>query len=161
MWPFKRKRTVGSGTQENGIASGPGSITPASRDDFECWLATMDDFLEEFLAEFPAAERARLDYSAESLDIVEAWILNTYPSSEAAAAPTESQRLNRVACYVGEVFRKKLGTKWDIRLDDPSYVFYGMPIIVGRRVDDCPLTLVTAAANRRTGKYLRTVLENS
>lgn len=132
-----------------------------TRDDFETWLASMDDFLEEFLLEFPEADRARLDYSRESLDLVEAWILRTYASSAEAIRSTESQRVNRAACYVGEVFRKTLGCKWDIRLDDPKFVFHGLPILAGTRVSTCPLTLVTAAASRRTSSFLQNVLQHS
>jgi hypothetical protein len=137
------------------------SHTRKARDDFEEWLASMFVFLDEFLLEFDETERQRLDYSPESLDVVEAWILRTYASSSAAAEPKESRRVNSAACYVGEVFRKTLNSKWDIELDDPSFVFFGMPIIASDKVSECPLTLITAAADRRTGIYLRTVLFNS
>ncbi len=121
----------------------------------------MDDFLEEFEAEFREEDRERLDFSPESLDLVEAWILKTYTDMDAMLRPTESHRVNRVACYVGETFRKTLGGKWDIRLDDPSFAFHAMPLVTGANDPECPLTLVTAAADRRTGNYLRTVLQNT
>ncbi len=132
----------------------------ANRDEFEYWLASMDDFLEQFIAQFPEEDQLRLDYSPSSLDIVEAWILNSYPNTNAMLSLSESQAVNRAACYVGETFRKKMEGKWDIRLDDPIYAYYSMPIIIWEKDPECPLTLVTAAADRRTGSYLRTVLEN-
>lgn len=133
----------------------------AARDNFESWLASMDEFLEEFIVEFPPEDQRRLDYSPSSLDVVEAWILKTYNDTEAMLAKSASQIVNRAACYVGETFRKVLGGKWDIRLDDPDFVFHAMPIISRSKSIECPLTLVTAAADRRTGCYLRTVLQNS
>ncbi len=134
-----------------------------TRDDFEHWLASMDDFLEQFIAQFPREDQFRLDYSPSSLDIVEAWILKTYADTDAMLAKSESQAVNRAACYVGETYRKNRGGKWDIRLNDTSFVFNGVPILTDPQstIPHCPLTLVTATADRRTGSYLRTVLENS
>ncbi|MBR9802739.1 hypothetical protein GYB59_14085 [bacterium] len=134
----------------------------SQRNNFEHWLVLMDDFLELFIARFPQEERALLDFTPESLDIVEAWILRTYADMDEMLAPEEAQTVNCVACYVGETYCKHLGAKWDIRLDDPSFAFYGIPILVNSEDStiDCPLTLVTASADRRNGQYLRTVLEN-
>lgn len=132
-----------------------------TRDDFEHWLASMDDCLEQFIAQFPPRDQHRLDYSPSSLDIVEAWILRVYADTDAMLARSEAQAVNRAACYVGETFRKVLGGKWDIRFDDPNFVYHAMPIITRANDPECPLTLVAAAADRRTGNYLRMVLENS
>ena len=132
-----------------------------TRYDFENWLASMDDCLEQFIAQFPQKEQVLLDYSPSSLDAVEAWILRTYSDADAMLASSERQAVNRAACYIGETFRKVLRGKWDIRLDDPTFAYYSIPIITGASDPECPLSLVTAAADRRTGTYLRMVLENS
>ena len=132
-----------------------------TRDDFEYWLFSMNDFLEQFIAQFPEEDQSSLDYSPSSLDVVEAWILKTYLDTDAMLSSSESQAVNQAACYVGETFRKALGGKWDIQLDDPTYAYHSMPIISGTNISECPLTLVTAVADRRTGNYLRTVLENA
>ena len=132
----------------------------SNRDDFEHWLISMDEFLEEFLTEFSKEEQNRLNYTLESLDIVEARILELYPNMKAMLVPSESQRVNLIACYVGETIRKNLGGKWDIRLKDPKFAFHGMPILIGPYDPECPLSLATASADRRTGIYLRTVLAN-
>src|SRR5437868_12085685 len=46
----------------------------AKQDDFEYWLADMDDALERFCAQLPEAVRAKLDYSQASLDVLEGWM---------------------------------------------------------------------------------------
>jgi hypothetical protein len=136
-----------------------GSFT--SREDFEYWLATIDAFLEEFKEKFPAAERGKLDFTPESLDVVEAWILSTYADTDDMLRSSESRRVNGAACYVGEVFRKIGNGKWTVNLEDRDFAYYGMPIIAAPRKDaECPLTVVTTAADRRTGKFLRTLLNN-
>lgn len=130
------------------------------REDFEYWLASMDDFLEDFVSEFPEDQKCLLDFSPESLDVVEKWILSYYEDTKAALVKPESQRVNNAACYVGEVFRKTHGGKWTIRLDDPKFAFYALPVLSAGKKTECPLSLVTASADRRTGTYLRMVLEN-
>lgn len=76
----------------------------------------------------------------------------------------QNQLVNGAACYIGEIFRKALGGRWDIELGDPDYVYFGVPILRGlggsTNESECPLSLATASADRRTGNYLRTVLEN-
>lgn len=134
------------------------------REEFEYWLAHMDDFLEAFLAERPVDIRRRLDFGGPSLDVAEALILETFPDTKSMLEPGRKPELNALACYIGETFRRNLGGKWDIRLHDPKFAFFGLPILVGGRnqgVDRCPLTLATATADRRTGKYLRSVFENA
>ena len=134
-----------------------------SRDDFEYWLADMDDALDRFFEALPEPLRAKLDYSPESLDALEGWILARYPNTESMLEPSESRILDGLARYIGETFRKHIGGRWDIRLDDPKYVFHGLPELTGfseRPTPVAPITLATATADRRDGAYLRTILEN-
>lgn len=135
----------------------------STREDFEYWLANMDDFLESFLAGQPEEIRRRLDFTGPSLDVVEAIILRTYPDIKSMLEAGQSRAVNELACYIGETLRKSLGGKWDIRLDDPKFVYAGLPILVDgpfRSLIECPLTLATATSDRRKGNYLRTIFEN-
>jgi hypothetical protein len=134
------------------------------RDDFEYWLADMDDALERFFQKLPPAVRSKLDFSPESLDVLEGWILENYASTDDLLKPEAKEPVDDLARYVGEVYRKTLGGIWDIRLDDPKYAYYGLPELTGFSEKPSPIaphTLVTASADRRTGVYLRTVLENT
>jgi hypothetical protein len=135
-----------------------------SRDDFECWLANMDDVIESFLASQPEELRLQMDFGPHSLDVVESMILKTYSDTDSMLDASQSQLVNALSCYIGETFRKLLGGKWDIRLDDPKFAFAGLPILVGganQSAPRCPLTLATSTADRRKGTYLRTILENA
>jgi hypothetical protein len=132
------------------------------RDRFELWLMDMDDALERFMDQVPEV-REKLDYSAESLDVLEKWLLERYPTFEAIIADSEKDMLDGMARYVGETFRKNLGGIWDIVLDDPKNVWYRLPIVTGFPGQGAPLspvTMTTAAADRRTGTYWRTILQN-
>lgn len=134
-----------------------------ARSDFEGWLAVMDDAIDELMDGLPADVRARLDYSSGSLDVLEAWLLRAYPSYEALTDDAAAETLDGAARYVGETFRRELGGRWDIELDNAQDVNFLVPALTGFKGGDAalsPITLVSAAADRRTGTYLRTVLEN-
>ena len=132
-----------------------------TRDDFEYWLADMDDALDRFLASIPASVASHLDYSKPSLDVLEGWLLEKYTSHTSILRASESAFLDGASRYVGETFRHVLGGRWDIRLDDPKYVYYAMPQLTDfapKTTPVCPSALTTAALNRRTGAYLSQTL---
>ena len=133
------------------------------RKQFEGWLDFMDGALGRFLMNLPAEIESRLDFSPQSLNVLESWILNKYPSTQAMTEPDQTITLDALARYIGETFRKVLGGYWDIQLDEPDLVYFSLPIITGFKGGlgyDCPITLATATANRRTGTYLYSVLQN-
>jgi hypothetical protein len=132
-------------------------------EEFEFWVFYMEDVLDDFLNWLPRDVSERLDYSFQSLDILESWLLSLYPSTEAMLEFGQSEIVDAAARYVGKIYRKAIDGKWDVILDEPDNVYYRFPILRDKNeghVQDCPLSLTTASADRRTGNYLRTVLEN-
>lgn len=132
--------------------------------DFEHWIFDMDDALESFFALLPHTVKAGLDFSTASLDTLEKWILEMYPDISDIQKPEEEFVLDGLVRYVGETFRKELGGQWRIQFDNPKYAHYGLPELTGlsaRSTPICPQLLVTASIHRRTGNYLRTVLDNA
>jgi hypothetical protein len=131
-------------------------------EDFQYWLIHMDDALDEFMSSLPEDVRAKLDFSIDSLTDVENLILNRYKTPEEMIAPGETSTLDGFARYIGETIRKNVGGSWQLRLDDPKYVYYGLPQITGyseRPTPVSPIAMATTAAARRTGSYLRGVVE--
>jgi hypothetical protein len=136
-------------------------MNQATREDFESWLVDMDDALERFLDALPGEVSARLDYSPASLDVLEKWILDRYESTNQMLPASEATTVDGLARYIGETFRKAIGGRWGIRLDDPKYVFCGLPEIIGyseKPTSLCPISLATASADRRSSKYLSGIL---
>lgn len=132
------------------------------QDQFQNWLAHMDDALAEFSGRLPAALKEGLDYTPASLDRLEAFLLERYPSVQAIKAEPEPY-LDGASRYVGEVFRRNIGGRWRIRTDDPKYVYAGLPELTFLKERDtpaCPIKLVPTALARRTGTFLSTVFEN-
>lgn len=139
-----------------------GDESPLSRRDmFEYWLIHMPFALDEFLDSFPDDIRQVLDYSVESLDVLEKWILDKYPSGEAML--DDRYVWDKIGRYIGTTFRKHIGGKWDIELDNPNKAFFRIPILVDHKgphnVNICPFALATASANRRSLGFLRSALE--
>jgi hypothetical protein len=132
-------------------------------DDFNFWVADMDDALDSFKASLPADVAAQLDYTPASLDALEHWLLDTYASSEETQEAGQTANMDGAARYFGETFRKTMGGYWDIDLDNQKNVYFGVPVVTGYKEKStplCPLWMVGAATHRRTGTSLRTILQN-
>lgn len=132
-------------------------------DQFQMWLMDMTDAITRFRQSVPDNIGARLDFSPNSLAAIEEFALATYPTVADAKKKTEAKLVDGMARYVGQVFRKHLGGKWTINFADKKNAFYGLPQLTdmdGQKTQVCPLTLVTASLDRRTGKFIRTVFDN-
>jgi hypothetical protein len=107
-------------------------------ENFQHFLFEMDDILESFLGEAEVAGFT-LDYSLNSLSSLEQFML-------AQPKLAEDTRLqNRAARYLGEVFWKNVGGKWDLFLEDPKNLFYRLPVINGysdRDIEFCPIHII-------------------
>jgi hypothetical protein len=132
------------------------SIT--SRQQFDAWRASIDDYVHDFLAWLPPETGKAMDFAPASLDVLEAWLLKRYPNIDSMLVPEEAFVLNGLACYIGETIRRSAGGRWTINLEDPKMVYYGMPVLVdvpGQFGPKSPAALATTAADRRTGHFLR------
>jgi hypothetical protein len=125
------------------------------RDDFETWLFSIDDELEEFLQSVSTDFAEKLNYSLDSLLEIEAYILEQYDSIDEIMKASNKRALDRLSIYVGESIRKSIGGNWDIELDDSEDVFYKLPVLRHPKFGtECPLTLVTACIDRKKGDYI-------
>ncbi len=129
-----------------------------SREDFQIWLASDVEVRDELYALMPSDPGRDM----ASLDEVEAFLLARFPDPDAALALEHRAVLDAVARHIGLVMVLALGeASWDIDLDDPDNVYYRLPIV---RMEDgseeCPLTMATAALDRRHPGYLRGVAES-
>lgn len=131
----------------------------ATRDDFELWLFQMDDRLADFLKTLPADVSKSLDYSLASIAELEKWLLRRYRNIQAILQDSEKATLDQAACYVGETIRKNIGGTWDIDQADEANAFHCIPVVEEKgRWTECPVTLVTASVDRRTGRYMSDVI---
>lgn len=131
-------------------------------EDFQYWLSNMDDALEQFFESIPKELSSICDYSVESLDYLERYLIDKYASVEAIKEQSEAIFIDGVSRYLGETYRKNLGGGWSISYKDPKDVNYALPALdlPGWGTKFCPLLYVTAAKDRNIGIFWSTVLKN-
>ena len=146
-------------------------MTEKTRDErfdlFQYWLMDLPDTLNRFIDSKPLYIRDQLDYSIESLDIIEKYLLSKYSHNNEIIQEPADILNGYYSIYVGETFRKVLRDKtdrdpntWKIELDDVDYAFYNLPIIKVGAYTGCPRTLVTACLDRKKGNYFSEILMN-
>ncbi|NEJ19495.1 hypothetical protein GR247_04825 [Rhizobium leguminosarum] len=130
---------------------------------FEVWLIHMDDAIQNLINSLPNELGSRLDYSPESLDSLEAWLLEKYSSVQDELSEQSNPIIDGASRYVGETLRKNLGGTWFINNTDENLLYFGVPQLQnmrGQRIQISPLAMVTTSLDRRRGSYLRMILTN-
>ena len=142
---------------------------PYTKDNFDDWIFFLSDKMDYFTGEFAREQGLALDYSPESLDALENWLLGKYEKSMDLVEDKEpyghDYRLaDLCGIYVGEVYRRQLGGTWYMILDQPKNAYYKLPSLrYETRTGPyyiCPVTLGTACIQRKRGDYMRWVLGN-
>jgi hypothetical protein len=133
-----------------------------NENDFAEWLTFMGDRMDELFSELPPHIVQLLDYTPRSLTVLENWLMSKYKSPD-DIPDADKYFIDKVACYVGQTFRKNLSSKWKwaIDLNNQESVYYGLPVIqMAGKAPVCPLLWTTACLDRRRGTYMETILNN-
>jgi hypothetical protein len=133
-------------------ADGFAALRLHSDAEFQAWLARDLEAREE-LYELIGHEPG---IGPQSLDDLEAFLLRRYPGPDDALRLDQRAVTDAAARHTGLVLVLGIaGAAWDIDLTDTDDAYYRLPVV---RLPDgsaeCPLSLVTAALDRRTGDYL-------
>ena len=76
----------------------------------------------------------------------------------------QKKLLDYITIYIGETFRKYIGGKWYIDLENKKNVFYSMPVLTDKTYRGLlyvsPMTYATACISRNKGNYISTILLN-
>ena len=107
-----------------------------TRENFEEWIILIPFKMEYFTDIFARENNLKLDYSMESLDELEKWILSNYKDAEGLIK--DKKMLDYLTVYIGETFRKYKGV-----------------------TSKSPLTYATACISRNKGDYISTILRNN
>lgn len=94
-----------------------------AQDEFEEFLFEMDDVLDDLVAD-AGSKGFGFDFSLESLDAFEEYL----SSLRREGQPRDFLR-TRGGRYLGEVFRKTFGGRWELCLKSPKYLYYGLPVL--------------------------------
>ena len=134
-----------------------------TQEDFQEWIFYISDKMDYLTEEFAKEQSLTLDYSMESLDVLEVWILNHFDDAKELIA--EGQLLDYLTIYIGETFRKYIGGKWFIDLENKKNAYFSMPVLTDPSykgvVYKTPMTYATACISRKKGNYISTILKNN
>ena len=129
----------------------------ATNHDYQVWSVFRHDYIHNFIVTLSVEDQKALDFSIEALNIVEAWLLNKFPNLEAFFEGNDEPDLDGIMCYIGETFRKNLGGKWGINLDNPDEDYYQIPVIINSEnvliPIISPLHIMIKAINKHMGSY--------
>ncbi len=137
-------------------------MSKITRDIFDGWLTFMDNYIEDFKSQLPKQVSEKMDYSSDSLDVVESWILGQYSTPELLFAEKQNTPINGIICYVGETFRINLSGIWQLHSEELDHPFNGLPIVEGfsnTPLSICPSNLIAETIQRRVGWYMRATLK--
>ncbi|WP_455062856.1 hypothetical protein [Prevotella fusca] len=133
-----------------------------TQENFQDWIFFISDKMEYFTGEFAKENGLVLDYSIKSLDELEGWILSNFKHHNDLIA--QKKLLDYITIYIGETFRKYIGGKWYIDLENKKNVFYSMPVLTDKTyrglLHVSPMTYATASISRNKGNYISTILLN-
>ena len=87
-----------------------------TQENFQDWIFFISDKMEYFTGEFAKENGLVLDYSIKSLDELEGWILSKFKHHDELIA--QKKLLDYITIYIGQTFRKHIGGKWHIDLEN-------------------------------------------
>lgn len=137
---------------------------------FQEWLEAMhprlsrfEDFLlpQNIIHEDGTQEPFRRDYSRESLEQLEQFVLDRWPTQDAFIEESDTDFIDGAVRYIGETLLRPYGGGWHIN-DDPKFDNDGRPYLRLDTLDRTPITpffLLTALLKRRTGRELTRVFD--
>ena len=132
-----------------------------TQEDFQEWIFQIEFKMDYFTSEFAQEQNLTLDYSMQSLDDLEAWLLTHYDNHHILME--DKKLLDYLTIYIGETFRKHLGGKWFIDLKNKKNAYYSMPVLTDPsyrgEVYIASMTFATACISRKDGQYISRILE--
>ena len=133
-----------------------------SKENFKEWISCIPDKMDRFTHEFAGNNHLILDYTMASLNDLERWILDNFNDHNDLIA--QKELLDHLTIYIGQTFKKYIGGKWFIDLENKKNVYYSMPVLTDETYIGetfvAPMTFATACISRNKGNYISTILLN-
>ncbi|PTM54781.1 hypothetical protein [Desmospora activa] len=149
----RKLETVNRKEEQEGLNYDP------NHPELQSFLAKRDRELQWFFSSIPAEIAQQLDFSPQSLSVLEQWMLNRYPDAE--STKEDYKWMEPIQVYLGETFRKELGGQWFYCAEE-EHPFAGFHILDAFYDHPDPLfpgDLIITCLMRRTGSYLEDILD--
>jgi hypothetical protein len=134
------------------------------RASFLAWMSEMEAVTNQLFTLVGPAVAARLTFTVDSLDVLEAWLLHTFLNYHELLSPENAAAYDGAARYYGEVLRRAVGGEWVPCLESKRSSNYGYPTVdnyPGRGARIMPHFCITATIDRRQGNYLSSIVKRA
>ena len=125
------------------------------RENFIEWTTFIEDRVDEWSVNAPKEIVESLDYSPESLKVIESYILSTF-NIESVSNIENKNAIDAVISYYGETLRRNLpNSTWLLDLDDEDNIYFNLPSIktpIGFPIS--PYSLIKRVINKNKGTFL-------
>lgn len=134
-----------------------------TKESFESWLKEIPTKLKSITGDFAKTNKLKLDFSIESLDALENWILKQY--DVATDLREEEDMLDLIALYVGETYMKHAGGEWYVDAENDKSVYYQKLGIQYKEEGESAFrstrALSTACISRKKGNLISSTLRKT
>jgi hypothetical protein len=125
------------------------------RENFIEWTTFIEDRVDAWSVNIPKQVAELLDYSSESLKVIESYILSNF-SLEFVSDEKNKLETDAVISYYGETLRRNLpNSTWYLDLDDESNIDFNLPSIrtpIASPIS--PYLLIKRIINKNKGTFL-------
>jgi len=125
------------------------------RDNFIEWTTFIEDRVNKWLIEDSSKLTSSLDYSSESLKVIESYLLSTF-NLESISDIKNKHKIDAIISYYGETLRRNLPDSiWVVDLDDKDNIYFNLPTIktpVGFPIS--PYSLIKRIVAKNKGTFL-------
>lgn len=132
------------------------------KEEFDIWVDTLDVFIETALDLLPEKVSKQMDYSVQSLNVLEEYLLATYKSEQFQSIENK-ELFGGLAAYFGETARQNaVNGFWSIDLVNKKNAYYNLPVMISEKVKFTisPYQLIVSSFDRNTGTFLSTIATN-
>lgn len=133
------------------------TIKQEKEEQFDWWITCIPDKITALKRRLPEDISSRLDYSIESLDVLEKYLLEKYSIDQ---MQQDKELWDYCASYLGRTYKRNVfNSEWYIELDDEQNLFYNRPSLrVADKVNFVPHSYITAALDRNQGNFISTII---
>lgn len=131
-----------------------------TKDEFEYWLFHKNNHEQAFIEFMKMFHKIDLDYSSDSVNLLENWFLNRYTDLDSALRYDQISILSGASLYVGSYLHDKIGGKFTIEVNDKDNVYWGIPMVKNLKKYEVPLVLITTSIDRRLGNFINSRIES-
>ena len=106
------------------------STIQEKKENFEAWVALIDDRVEDWFMTLPLAQKNKFDYTMDSLDEIQRYMISKFVVDDLRDQRNKME-IDAIASYVMRVFSKHVpNPEFVVELKDERNMLYNLPAII-------------------------------